>query len=206
MITPQQLQHLLQMQAQALKQMDPAVRRKRDAEVFARFAVSKGMIDKTQFETAMRLFEASSDPNKTMAQLMIEMGMLTEQQVTEISMMQQHIAMRCSNCKIKFTIVTTTNRKEIPCPKCGKLLERVDTTTTIAPINLKAASTSPAKPPVRPQLMTQVFRAVKPVAQPPTVSKKIKTKCVVCDFPFEGEMDGDRRVTCPSCSTSFTIL
>jgi DNA-directed RNA polymerase subunit RPC12/RpoP len=202
LITQQQLNHLLQMQSKVLQQQDPAVKRKRDAEVFAKFALQKGMIDQTQFNTALRVFEGTSDPNKTMAQVMIEIGMLTEEQVTDISMNQRQITMRCVNCKLKFTIVTITERKDVPCPKCGKLLERVMQETQKTP--LKDGTPAPQVP--RPQLMTQVFRAVKPVSQPPGTTKVVKAKCVVCDHSFQGEMDKDRRVTCPECSTSFTIL
>jgi DNA-directed RNA polymerase subunit RPC12/RpoP len=108
--------------------------------------------------------------------------------------------MRCGNCKLKFTIVTITERKEVPCPKCGKLLEPVTQETQKTPLS----GGQPTPP--RPQLMTQVFRAVKPVSQPPGTTKLVKAKCVVCDFQFQGDMDKDRRVTCPQCSTSFTIL
>jgi DNA-directed RNA polymerase subunit RPC12/RpoP len=207
LITQPQLQHLMQMQAKSSAALDPAAKRRRDAEVFGRFAIQKGMIDEGQFATAMRIFESSSDPDKTMAQVMIEIGMLSEAQVTEISMNQRQITMRCANCKLKFTIVTITERKEIPCPKCGKLLEKSTMETQKTPVSeSQRLKMPPAAPP--PQLMTQVFRAVKPVSQPKPAGpkKKSKAKCVVCDTSFEGELDADNRVTCPNCSTSFTIL
>lgn len=194
-ITPEQLQRVLQHQAKLLKEIKIEDKLRREAHMFARFAQQKGMITADQVQLAVRLFDMGTDKSKTMAQIMIEHGMLTEEQVTEISMAQKHIKMACRQCQQKFTVVTVTQKTEIPCPKCGKMLEPASKFETPNPMHTP-----------RPQLFTQVFRTVKKTQQQGQTRRIKKVRCVVCDVEFQGELDKDNRTTCSSCGTSFEVL
>lgn len=195
MITPEQQQRVLQHQARLVKEIKLEDKLRREAHMFARFANQKGMIAAEQIDLAVRLFDLSTDKNRTMAQIMIENGMLTEEQVTEISMSQKHIKMVCANCQQKFTVVTVTQKKEIPCPKCGRMLQASSAFESPSPMHTP-----------RPQLFTQIFRTVKKTQQQAQTKRLKKVRCMVCDHDFQGELDKDNRTVCPACGTSFEVL
>lgn len=169
-------------------------KRRREAELFGKLAMQMGLVTKVQVEGALRWLEVSRDPNMTLAQVMIEKGMLTQEQVTDIVSRQRRVPMLCRPCNVKFTIVTISDKKQVPCPKCGKMLEPIVT---------------PAKQEAPPEMEfnTQMMRAVK--AEVPTTSApkgpSVKVTCLICSNEFLAAPDIDKRVMCPNCSTTFPV-
>lgn len=194
-LTREQKERVLHHQQKLLQEIKLEDRLRREAVMFATFARQKGMITEEQAQTAVRLFDLSKDKSVTMAQIMIENGLLSEEQVTEISMSQQHVKMVCSECKVRFTVVTVTHKKDVPCPKCGRFLKQTE----------EAESARPQVP-SRPQLFTQVFRTVKKAQQAGQTRRIKKVKCPICEEQFQGELDKDNRTACTACGTSFEVM
>jgi protein-arginine kinase activator protein McsA len=195
LMTKEQKERVLQHQAKLLKEIKMEDKLRREARMFAKFAVQKSMVTKDQAEQALKLWDLSEDKSVTMAQVMVSNAMLTEQQVSEISMSQKHIKMMCKLCQVRFTVVTVTQKTQVPCPKCGKMLEPTS----------KLETPKPQLTP-RPQLLTQVFRTVKKTQQAGQTKRIKKVRCPICDESFQGELDKDNRTTCTGCGTSFEVM
>lgn len=192
-ITKEQLEQILREQRRKLQELDPLARRRREAELFGKLAMQLGLVTKLQVEGALRWLELSRDPGKTMAQVMIEKGMLTQEQVNEILSRQRRVPMLCRCCNMKFTIVTISDKKQVPCPKCGKMLEPIAAAGGLPGAGL--------------EIRTQMMRAVKAEipAEPASKGPSAKATCPICGNEFASVPDIDGRVMCPNCSTTFPV-
>lgn len=199
LISEEQRARIARQQEKLLREIRMEDRLRKEAEMFARFALQKGMINEGQYREALVLFDRNTDASKTMARIMIEAGMLSEEQVTALSMAQKQIKMICYNCRLKYTVVTLTQKADVRCPKCKGPLRPAPPTETTTRLSMRGK-------PSRPQLQTQVFRVVKQTREAARTKRMKKAACVICGHEFMGELDKDDRTTCPECGTSFEVL
>ena len=195
-LSREQSEKVLQTQRANLEQVDPLVRKRKEAVLFGKLAAREGLCTQEELNECLQL-QALDGEKRSLGEILVERGYLTAVQVKDLLGRQLKRIMSCPACRLSFTVLTLSEGKRIDCPKCKGALKDgkpTDSTRTDA------------------EFATQVMRAVKagiPVAKTdsriiPAPSKKIKVTCVVCDVPFEAPLDSTGRVRCPSCQTTFT--
>lgn len=116
---------LLQCQTQLVRELDPDVRRYYEAERQALSALHAGLIDRSELEFALRAFEFSNQSMPSILQTMVEIGLLTEEDAASLPPLKEHVAMRCLNCRIRYSLAIPLGRSVVPCPQCSQPLVEV---------------------------------------------------------------------------------
>lgn len=196
-LTPEQHAEVLRAQKENLQSVDPASQRRKEDVLFGKLAVREGLATLEQVNECLRL-QAQAGETRSLGEIMIARGYLTAEQVKTLLSRQLKKIMYCPTCRLSFTVLTLSQKKSVPCPRCkGPLQEGKpsDSLRTDA------------------EFSTQIIRVVKnelpstlrpETRRMPALPRTVRVTCVICDHVFEEALDTTGRVRCPACHTSFT--
>jgi uncharacterized protein YbaR (Trm112 family) len=188
---------VLEIQKQNLQARAPQTQAQKVAGLFGKLAVSEGLLSEDEVNDCLRE-QAKDGEKRTLGEIMVSQGHLTAAQVKDLLGKQQKRLMSCPACRLSFTVLSLSQGKQVPCPRCkgplreGKPSESTRTDAEFATRVLQAAKTE-APPAAKP-----VTRVIPPSA------RRVTAICVICDAVFEGAVDSTGRLRCPSCNSTFT--
>ncbi len=94
---------------------------------FGRTAVKLGLISSGQLNDALKVYESAQEKGseKKLGQVMVELGLLTREQVRQILLAQKKDILACLSCGAQFNVprIDIEEIKAKACAKCGGRLE-----------------------------------------------------------------------------------
>ncbi|MHC4606371.1 MAG: hypothetical protein ACYTAF_05505, partial [Planctomycetota bacterium] len=185
-----QVSHVLDIQQKNLLALDPLQKKKREDVLFGRIVVRQKLATADQVNECLRA-QASHRDAKSLGEVMVEQGYISQEQVKHILAHQLKKIMRCSSCDLNFTVVSSTGGKNARCPRCKGALEEVKKEQSVATDG--EFETMQVR-----SVRAKITEVVAPDAKP------VRARCVICDCTFESKLDLTGRARCPQCHTSFT--
>ena len=186
---------ILQIQRDKLLDPDPVAGKSLDSVLFGKLAVSKGLLTEAQVNECLRR-QAQAGEERSLGEVMVANHYLTSAQVKAILAEQCKTIMSCGLCMLSFTVLSTTRRKLVECPRCKLPLQEgkpSDSTRTDAELETQTAmSMKSEKEPVS-------------AGSPSAGDRRIEATCKICSHRFEGILDSTNRLSCPSCLTRYVV-
>jgi len=194
-ITEEQHSEVLSIQRKNLAAVDPVQKLSKETILLGKLAVRERLMTERDVNFCLRL-QAKEGEKRSIGEVMVEQGFLTPEQLKRLLAKQHKKIMSCPTCKLSFTVLTISQSKVVPCPRCkgplkeGKPSESVRTDA---------------------QVDTAVSRRIRkentpaPTPAPAAASlRMLKMKCPICSVDFNEPVDSKGRVDCPSCYSSFS--
>lgn len=196
-MAPAEHAKVLDVQKRNLGAPDPRGSGPKEALLFGRLAVREGLMTDEEVNECLRE-QGRPGEKRTLGEIMVAQGFLTPVQVEKLLGKQQKRFMNCPGCRLSFTVLSLSQGKAVPCPRCknalreGKLSEQTRTDAEFATQVLQVVKQEV------PANLRPVTRVI------PLVAKKVSSICPICDSVFEGALDSTGRLRCPSCRATFT--
>ena len=194
-LTEDQHAKILEIQKEKLTAPDPIVAKSLDTALFGRLVRSKGLLTEVQVNECLRQ-QAQEGKDRSLGEVMVANKYLTPAQVKEILSEQFKTIMSCSVCMLSFTVLSTTRRKLVDCPRCKGPLEEgepSDSTRTDADLETQTAKSLKSE------------RKTDPDAASTGTAGRLDVTCKICSHRFEGILDSTNRISCPSCLTRYVV-
>ena len=193
-ISEDQHSEILSIQRRNLSAIDPVSKVSREASLIGRLAVLDKLMTESQVNLCLRL--QASGGKRTLGEIMVEQGYLTPAQLKALLARQQKRIMSCAKCRLSFTVLSTTQAKRIPCPKCKEPLHEgkpSDSVRTDADLETSVSN----------RIRKEGAKAA-PKATPESSVRMVRMTCPMCAKPFVEPVDSKGRVDCPFCLSSFS--
>ena len=194
-ITEDQHSRILEIQRKKLKTTDPITKRSKESILFGKLVVRKGFLTEAQVNECLRK-QAEQGGERSLGEVMVASRYLSPAHVKSVLSEQLKRIMSCPKCGLSFTVLSTTRRKRVGCPRCmGPLQEGKpsDSIRTDAEIG------------------TLIAQNVECEREPPSALtrkrayKELDVNCKVCSHAFRAFVDPTSRVSCPSCLSRFVV-
>ncbi len=126
-ITSDQLQQLLQAQVRRLEAKDDESDRKKREVLFGKMVLKKGLATLDQVNECLRLQDqlAAKGTSKSLGEVLVDRGFLTNAQVRQILADQNRAIMTCKKCGARYNVPSvppTPTDGGFTCLKCGTML------------------------------------------------------------------------------------
>jgi hypothetical protein len=196
-ISSPQHSQILDIQNQNLQSRAVSAEAQKEAGLFGKLAVREGLLSEDEVNECLRE-QAKEGEQRSLGEIMVDRGYLTETQVRTLLGKQQKRLMNCPACNLSFTVLSLSQGKEVHCPRCkGHLREGKPTgsTRTDAEFATRVLKTVKAELPAAVRPATRVL---------PASAKRVNAICVICDAVFEGAIDSTGRLRCPACNSTFS--
>lgn len=194
-ITEDQHSEILGIQRRNLSVIDPVNRVNKEAVLIGRLAVREKMMSENDLNLCLRL-QAGEREQRTLGEIMVEQGYLTPAQLKTLLGKQQKRIMSCPKCHLSFTVLSTTQAKNVACPKCKGLLQEgkpSDSVRTDADLGTSVSN----------RIRKDAAKKA-PRVEPASSVRMVKMNCPMCAKPFAEPVDSKGRVDCPHCLSSFS--
>jgi hypothetical protein len=208
-LSAEQLAKIVETQRRNMDAVDPVLNKRKESTLFGKLAVREGLLTEEEANECLRR-QALPGETRTIGEIMVAEGFLTPMQVRDLLGRQQKRILACPPCRLSFTVLTHAGAGAVECPRCGRALEepkagapvRTDAEFSAPPVKTPRPAPAPKAPPP-PAPATPALKPL-PLPPDPAPSKKLRVSCIVCDTPFEGQVDSTGRLRCPGCRTAFT--
>jgi hypothetical protein len=195
-ITSPQHDQVLKIQNQNLQSRAPSTDAQNEAGLFGKLAVREGLLSEDEVNECLRE-QAKEGEKRSLGEIMVARGYLTETQVRTLLGKQQKRLMSCPACRLSFTVLSLSQGKEVLCPRCkAPLREGKPTGSTRA----DAEFATKVLKIVKAEMPREIPPATRVISPP---AKRVNAICVVCDAVFEGALDSTGRLRCPTCNSTF---
>lgn len=169
------------------------------APVFGEIAVRMGLVTTAQVRKALDHQSKANGRREKLGEILVRAGALSESDRDKVLLYrdrlrqngQRKVLMACPSCKLRYAVLSMSERPRARCPKCSGELTPA-----------KKQTRRPSEQPE--QIYTRSYRHLQTAAAPASRTKE--AECPVCSHRFTSEPDHDFRVVCPSCSTSFEVF
>jgi ribosomal protein S27E len=95
------------------------------AQSFGELAIQKGWATRQQVEHCLKVIGETPGTKPRLGQLMVQMGILTKEQVHDLLTMQSKELFLCSTCARRYNVVFWSPGKTVTCPVCRTGLIRL---------------------------------------------------------------------------------
>jgi ribosomal protein S27E len=95
------------------------------AQSFGELAIQKGWASRDQVEHCLETLRGAQGTKPRLGQLMVQMGILTKEQVRDLLTMQSKELFLCSTCTKRYNVVFWNTGKTVTCPTCRTALIRL---------------------------------------------------------------------------------
>lgn len=192
-ITEEQHSRVLEIQRKKLLVPDPVAGTRREASLFGRLVLRRGLLTEPQVNECLRE-QAQPGEARSLGEIMVARHLLSPAQVKELLGNQFKRIMSCPSCGLSYTVTSMSGTSTVECPRCRVPLrdgKPSDSVRTDAEIETRTA-------------MSLQAEALRSAGTPPP-ARWVNTTCKVCQQPFRGVIDSTNRVNCPNCLTRFVV-
>jgi hypothetical protein len=123
-ITRDQHSEVLKALRQGYKGKDAGTtkRQAREDQLFGMLAVREGLVTEAMINECLWA-EPAGSPRRSLGEMMVSRGSLRPAQVKELLKKLSKRVMSCSVCKASFNVLSISESKGVPCPRCGRSLD-----------------------------------------------------------------------------------
>lgn len=194
-ITQDQHSKTLEIQRRSMSARAPLRGENPESMLFGKLVIQKGLLKEAQVNECLRE-QARPGEQRSLGEIMAAKRLLSPGQVKTLLAEQSKRIMHCPTCRISYTILSSTRRRSVQCPRCKGLLDEAEPgESTRTDADLETATSR--------SLRSEQKDATR--AGTPTNRARIKGTCTICSEPFESVLDSTGRVQCPSCLTRFVV-
>lgn len=194
-ITEEQHSEILAIQRRNLTVLDPVSKVSKESILLGKLAVREKFMNEQQVNRCLRL-QARDGEKRSIGEIMVEEGLLTPAQLKTLLTKQHKRIMSCSNCRLSFTVLSTTHAKHVPCPRCkGALSEGKPTDSVRTDAHLETSTSN--------RLRKESAKTA-PKGDVADSIRMVKMTCPMCSKPFCEPVDSKGRVDCPNCFSTFS--
>ena len=194
-LTDSQYSTILEIQRQKLLAPNPIGGANLDAALFGKLVVRRGLLTEAQVNECLRV-QAQEGDERSLGEVIVSKHYMSPHQVKAILAEQCKTIMNCPPCGLSFTILSTTARKLVDCPRCKQPLEEgkpSESTRTDGEIETRIAKALKSEVVAD---STEPSKGDRPVS---------RLTCKMCSHQFEGVIDSTNRVRCPMCDTRYVV-
>ena len=194
-ITEDQHSEILAIQRKNLTVIDPVSKVSKESILLGKLAVREGLASEADVNLCLRL-QAKDGEKRSLGEIMVEQGYLTAPQVKQLLSKQHKRIMSCTTCKLSFTVLSSTQAKNVNCPRCkGPLKEGKPTDSVRTDAHLETSVSN--------RIRKEAEKSEPPLATTGTF-RMVKMTCPMCSKPFQEPVDSKGRVDCPNCFSTFS--
>lgn len=194
-ITEDQHSEILAIQRKNLTVIDPVRKVSKESILLGKLAVREGLASEADVNLCLRL-QAKDGEKRSLGEIMVEQGYLTAPQVKQLLSKQHKRIMSCAKCKLSFTVLSSTQAKNVNCPRCkGPLKEGKPTDSVRTDAHLETSVSN--------RIRKEAEKSDPQLSATGSI-RVVKMTCPMCAKAFAEPVDSKGRVDCPHCHSTFS--